>query len=82
MLDLEVRLWRKPHREQFEEQRRKVLTFAEMWKPYDWTMKLKSSGVQETSDDEAVTSTKAIVSTVSMDGGIACTDIADSPLQS
>lgn len=41
MLDLEPRLWRKPHKEHFEEQRRKVLQVAELWKPYDWTRQLR-----------------------------------------
>ncbi|XP_021236209.1 CWF19-like protein 2 isoform X1 [Numida meleagris] len=39
MLDLEPRLWRKGVRQNFEEQRRKVLQFAEWWKPYDFTKK-------------------------------------------
>lgn len=43
MLDLEPALWRKPHKESFEEQRRKVLAFAEWWKPVDWTQKLKAA---------------------------------------
>ena len=42
MLDLGPEYWRKPRREQFEDQRQKVLKFAEMWKPYDWTQRLKS----------------------------------------
>uniref|UniRef100_A0A8C9U7S6 CWF19-like protein 2 n=1 Tax=Scleropages formosus TaxID=113540 RepID=A0A8C9U7S6_SCLFO len=37
MLDLEPRRWRKPARENFEEQRKKVLQFAQKWKPYDCT---------------------------------------------
>ncbi|XP_061484667.1 CWF19-like protein 2 isoform X2 [Rhineura floridana] len=37
MLDLEPRLWRKGLRESFEDQRKKVLHFAQMWKPYDFT---------------------------------------------
>uniref|UniRef100_A0A8C4R4H7 CWF19 like cell cycle control factor 2 n=1 Tax=Eptatretus burgeri TaxID=7764 RepID=A0A8C4R4H7_EPTBU len=37
MLDAEPRLWRKPPREGFEEQRRKVLRFAQMWKSFDFT---------------------------------------------
>jgi len=41
MLDLEPRLWRKPHKEDFEEQRRKVLHVAELWKQYDWTKRLR-----------------------------------------
>ncbi|XP_076782276.1 CWF19-like protein 2 isoform X2 [Arvicanthis niloticus] len=42
MLDLEPRLWRKGIRESFEDQRKKVLQFAQWWKPYDVT-KSKSS---------------------------------------
>ncbi|MBN3313902.1 C19L2 protein, partial [Atractosteus spatula] len=37
MLDLEPRRWRKPIRENFEDQRKKVLQFAQMWKPFDCT---------------------------------------------
>ncbi|KAI8495426.1 hypothetical protein Bbelb_268810 [Branchiostoma belcheri] len=37
MLDLEPRFFRKPPKESFEDQRKKVLKFAEQWKPYDWT---------------------------------------------
>ncbi|XP_048350177.1 CWF19-like protein 2 isoform X2 [Sphaerodactylus townsendi] len=37
MLDLEPRLWRKGLRENFEDQRKKVLHFAQKWKPYDFT---------------------------------------------
>uniref|UniRef100_A0ABM5FWG7 CWF19-like protein 2 isoform X1 n=1 Tax=Pogona vitticeps TaxID=103695 RepID=A0ABM5FWG7_9SAUR len=37
MLDLEPRLWRKGLRENFEDQRKKVLQFAQRWKPYDFT---------------------------------------------
>lgn len=50
MLDLEPSLWRKPHQERFDDQRKKVLKFAEMWKPYDWTQRLKKP-----SDDDADT---------------------------
>ncbi|XP_061847895.1 CWF19-like protein 2 isoform X2 [Colius striatus] len=39
MLDLEPRLWRKGVRQNFEEQRKKVLQFAQWWKPYDFTRK-------------------------------------------
>uniref|UniRef100_A0A8C2SSS4 CWF19-like protein 2 n=1 Tax=Coturnix japonica TaxID=93934 RepID=A0A8C2SSS4_COTJA len=39
MLDLEPRLWRKGVRQKFEEQRKKVLQFAQWWKPYDFTKK-------------------------------------------
>nr|XP_057935297.1 CWF19-like protein 2 isoform X2 [Doryrhamphus excisus]XP_057935298.1 CWF19-like protein 2 isoform X2 [Doryrhamphus excisus] len=37
MMDLEPRLWRKMIRENFDDQRKKVLQFAQWWKPYDCT---------------------------------------------
>ncbi|KAK9961740.1 hypothetical protein ABG768_007140 [Culter alburnus] len=37
MLDLEPRRWRKPIRENFDDQRKKVLKFAQWWKPFDCT---------------------------------------------
>ncbi|XP_005100539.1 CWF19-like protein 2 [Aplysia californica] len=37
MIDAEPTLWRKPHKENFESQRNKVLQFEQWWKPYDWT---------------------------------------------
>ncbi|KAG5837086.1 hypothetical protein ANANG_G00235520 [Anguilla anguilla] len=37
MLDLEPRRWRKPIRENFDDQRKKVLEFAQWWKPFDCT---------------------------------------------
>ncbi|XP_074160456.1 CWF19-like protein 2 isoform X1 [Sminthopsis crassicaudata] len=37
MLDVEPRLWRKGVRENFDNQRKKVLQFAQWWKPYDFT---------------------------------------------
>ncbi|CAL8350754.1 unnamed protein product [Lota lota] len=37
MMDLEPRRWRKPIRENFDDQRKKVLQFANWWKPYDCT---------------------------------------------
>ncbi|XP_061781391.1 CWF19-like protein 2 [Nerophis lumbriciformis] len=37
MMDLEPRRWRKSIRENFDDQRKKVLQFAEWWKPYDCT---------------------------------------------
>ncbi|KAM6140029.1 CWF19-like protein 2 [Pterocles gutturalis] len=39
MLDLEPWLWRKGIRQNFEDQRKKVLQFAQWWKPYDFTKK-------------------------------------------
>ncbi|XP_058519945.1 CWF19-like protein 2 isoform X1 [Ochotona princeps] len=41
MLDLEPRLWRKGIRENFEDQRKKALQFAQWWKPYDFTKSKK-----------------------------------------
>lgn len=32
MLDLDCSLWRKPKKQSFDEQKRKVLEFTEMWK--------------------------------------------------
>jgi len=43
MLDLEPTMWRKHQKENFEDQRKKVLAFAEKWKPYDWTQRLDSA---------------------------------------
>ncbi|XP_076591864.1 CWF19-like protein 2 [Chaetodon auriga] len=37
MMDLEPRRWRKFVRENFDDQRKKVLQFAQWWKPYDCT---------------------------------------------
>ncbi|KAG9265288.1 CWF19-like protein 2 [Astyanax mexicanus] len=37
MLDLEPRRWRKPIRENFDDQRKKVLEFSQWWKPFDCT---------------------------------------------
>uniref|UniRef100_A0A665UFH3 CWF19-like protein 2 n=1 Tax=Echeneis naucrates TaxID=173247 RepID=A0A665UFH3_ECHNA len=37
MMDLEPRRWRKLIRENFDDQRKKVLQFAKWWKPYDCT---------------------------------------------
>lgn len=60
MLDLEPTLWRKPIQERFDSQRKKVLKFAEMWKPYDWTQRLKQSDNTEEDvvDDVAADSQK------------------------
>lgn len=41
LLDIEPRLWLKPHRDSFEVQKEKVVSFSEWWAPYDWTQKLK-----------------------------------------
>ncbi|XP_075707701.1 CWF19-like protein 2 isoform X2 [Rhinoderma darwinii] len=37
MLDLEPRVWRKAVRENFDDQRKKVLQFAQWWKAFDFT---------------------------------------------
>eukprot|EP00794_Sanderia_malayensis_P018404 gene18404-20259_t len=37
MLDLEPRKWRKPHKETFQQHKRKVLEFSDNWKDHDWT---------------------------------------------
>ncbi|KAI5625453.1 CWF19-like protein 2 [Silurus asotus] len=37
MLDLEPRRWRKPIRENFDDQRKKVLQFSQWWKAFDCT---------------------------------------------
>ncbi|XP_029303044.1 CWF19-like protein 2 [Cottoperca gobio] len=45
MMDLEPRRWRKMIRENFDDQRKKVLQFAQWWKPYDCT---KTEGLLDT----------------------------------
>ncbi|KAL0973436.1 hypothetical protein UPYG_G00203610 [Umbra pygmaea] len=39
MLDVEPRIWRKSIRENFDDQRKKVLEFSQWWKPFDCTKK-------------------------------------------
>lgn len=41
ILDLEPQAWRRPRRENFDQQRKKVLDFAAEWKEYDFTASLK-----------------------------------------
>ncbi|XP_014666698.1 PREDICTED: CWF19-like protein 2 [Priapulus caudatus] len=41
ILGAEPRLWLNPPRENFDEQRKKALLFAEWWKPYDWTHRIR-----------------------------------------
>ena len=41
LLDLSPRLWLKPRREDFDQQREKVVKLSEWWGPYDWTQKIK-----------------------------------------
>ncbi|XP_003383183.1 PREDICTED: CWF19-like protein 2 [Amphimedon queenslandica] len=50
MLDVEPRLWLKPHRESFERQKEKVLRFCEWWSPYDWTQKLREEDKSNETD--------------------------------
>lgn len=54
MIDSDHRLWRKPPKENFDEQRKKVLKFAEMWKPYDWTQNISKNvnGDSSSSDSD------------------------------
>lgn len=40
ILDLEPVKWRKPPKESFQQHKRKVLNFAEVWEPFDWTRDL------------------------------------------
>ncbi|KAL4230580.1 hypothetical protein ACF0H5_010958 [Mactra antiquata] len=40
MVDADHRLWKRPPKENFDDQRKKVLNFAERWKPYDWTQNI------------------------------------------
>ncbi|XP_057323234.1 CWF19-like protein 2 [Microplitis mediator] len=37
MLDLDSHMWRKPRKENFDQQKKKVIEFAEQWKKYDCT---------------------------------------------
>lgn len=41
MLELEPFIWKKPRKENFQTQKKKVLQFAEWWKPFDWTQKIQ-----------------------------------------
>ena len=53
MIDCDHRLWKKPFKENFEEQHKKVLAFAEMWKPFDWTLNIsKQTEVDSSSDSD------------------------------
>lgn len=47
MMDLEPRRWRKLIRENFDDQRKKVLQFAQWWKPFDCT----KAGTSSTPDN-------------------------------
>ena len=52
MLEQDAPMWRKPHKENFDDQRKKVLEFAAMWKPYDWTQRLKKAESDSDSSDD------------------------------
>lgn len=41
MLGLEPFIWTKPRKENFQTQKKKVLQFADWWKPFDWTQKIQ-----------------------------------------
>lgn len=56
MIDSDHRLWKKPPKENFEEQRKKVLKFADMWKPYDWTQNLSKSVGKDNSSSSSSSS--------------------------
>ena len=64
MLDAGPELWRKPHRESFDEQRKKVLGMTEKWKPYDWTHKIRqheqTQDSSSSSDDDEETSKETV----------------------
>jgi len=40
MIDAEPNLWRKPHKENFENQKQKVLQFEQRWREFDWTQNI------------------------------------------
>ena len=42
-MDADPHLWRKPKKQSFEDQRKKVMNFAKMWKPFDITRKKEDS---------------------------------------
>lgn len=42
LLDVEPRLWLKPPKENFENQKSKACKFSDWWSQYDWTKKLKT----------------------------------------
>ena len=39
MMDLDPFLWRKPPKEDFNDQMKKCVEFAQKWRPFDWTEK-------------------------------------------
>ncbi|PSN37445.1 CWF19-like protein 2 [Blattella germanica] len=50
MLDLDHNLWRKPRRENFDVQRKKVVQFAKWWEPFDFTVRKEKSSSDSDSD--------------------------------
>jgi len=53
MIDADHRLWKKPPRENFDDQRKKVMAFAEMWKPFDWTQNIAKKVNQDPSSSSS-----------------------------
>jgi len=52
ILDLEPRVWRNPKRENFDNQRKKVLDFGSKWKKVDFTkMKKEDESTDSSSSD-------------------------------
>lgn len=51
MLDLDHNLWRKPTNQSFDDQAAKASQFKEMWKPYDWTERVKQRMKDNEGDD-------------------------------
>ncbi|EDV24499.1 uncharacterized protein TRIADDRAFT_25069, partial [Trichoplax adhaerens] len=41
MLDVDPYLWRRPPKENFSQQQKRVIEFSKWWKPYDWTQKIE-----------------------------------------
>lgn len=52
VLDIEPRRWRKPQKESFEEQRKKVMNLAKIWKPYDFTVTRDESSSSSEEDND------------------------------
>lgn len=51
-MDLEPRVWRNPKRENFDNQRKKVLDFGSKWKKVDFTkMKKEDESTDSSSSD-------------------------------
>ena len=52
MLDLNHNLWRKPRLESFEEITAKTNVVKPLWKPFDWTEKVKARLKDDSNHDE------------------------------